>query len=364
MTGAGVHCAVPPPREALLARLGAGEPLGAPGSESWSASIFLALAPMEGISDFVVRSMLSELGGMDICVTEFIRVTDRPTPPAVLRRACPELDMEGRTDSGVPVLVQLLGSDPTAVAESARTACDLGALGIDLNFGCPARRVNGHHGGAAVLREPRDLERIVAATRSACPARVSVSAKVRLGWDDPDDILDIAHAAEVGGADWLTIHGRTKTGMYTSPADWRRIGLARAHVSIPVVANGDIFSPDDLVSCAQVTGCSAFMLGRGAFQDPNLFRWIRGLDRGAWVQSHLCRLLLDFIARANAHHGPGTDRLALNRLKQWVRSMGQTHPEMYNMFSTLKHIQTLHEAVGLICGAIDHTVHARPSLTL
>ncbi|MCB9653968.1 MAG: tRNA-dihydrouridine synthase family protein [Deltaproteobacteria bacterium] len=336
---------------------------GVPGSEAWTSSIFLALAPMEGISDFVVRAMLSELGGMNLCVTEFIRVSDRPIPPTVFRRACPELDQEGRTAAGVPVSVQLLGSDPNAVAESARTACALGAMSIDLNFGCPARRVNGHHGGAAILRDPPNLARIVAATRKACPAAVPVSAKVRLGWDDPDDILDIARATEDGGADWLTIHGRTKTGMYTSTADWDRIGLARTRVSIPVIANGDLFSPKDLVRCAEVTGCSAFMLGRGAFQDPNLFRWIRGLDQAAWTPSQLCRLLLDFMARVHGHHGPDAHRLTLNRLKQWARAMGQTHAEFGVIFNTLKHIQDIDGAMGLISGAIDHTVWPEQSLT-
>src|SRR5262245_42093317 len=107
------------------------------------AEPLLMLAPMEGISDVLVRELLSSLGAMDLSVTEFIRVSHRPVTPEVFLRECPELAKGGRTASGTPVLVQLLGGEPEHVAESARIAAELGAPGIDLNFGCPAKRVNG-----------------------------------------------------------------------------------------------------------------------------------------------------------------------------------------------------------------------------
>jgi tRNA-dihydrouridine synthase C len=306
----------------------------------------LALAPMEGVSDYVVRQLLSELGGMDLCVTEFIRVLRVPTPAKVLRRECPELTQGGRTLSGVPVVVQLLGGVPEAVAATAVTAVGLGALGVDLNFGCPARCVNGSDGGAALLRCPPRVTDVVAATRAAVPAHVPVSAKIRLGWDDPDDVVTLARAAEAGGAAWVTIHGRTKVQLYKPFADWTRIRRAADAVGIPVVANGDIFDPDALARCAEVTGATAFMLGRGAFRRPNLFRWMRGLDPAPWSAERCARLLFAFVelmATRPLHGDP--QRVILCRLKQWVNAMREVYPELQPVFERLKRATELQAAL-------------------
>ncbi len=257
----------------------------------------LALAPMEGISDAVVRDLLAGLGGMDLCVTEFIRVVQRPLSKNVLLRSCPELLSGGRTSCGVPVMVQLLGGEPEMMAASAQVAVEAGALGIDLNFGCPAKRVNGSDGGAALLRLPVRVRTVVEACRRAVPDHIPVSAKIRLGWEDPDDVMDIAQASEDGGASWLTIHGRTKKQMYKPYADWVRIGWVKQRLSIPVVANGDIFDPESFLKCREVSGCHALMLGRGAFQTPNLFRWIRGADHQVQPVQWAANLLRTFVDR-------------------------------------------------------------------
>lgn len=304
---------------------------------------------MEGISDFLVREQLGALGGMDLCVTEFIRVAHRPLVPEVLLRECPELRQGGRTRGGVPVIVQLLGGDPALVAESAVLAVELGAVGIDLNFGCPARKVNGSDGGAAILREPHRLTAIVGATRRACPPRVTVSAKIRLGWDDPDDVVENARAVEAGGADWLTIHARTKVQMYKPSADWSKIAEARRAVSLPIVANGDIFTAPDLAACRAATGATSFMLGRGAFRTPNLFRWIRGLDPGPWAFGPTRALLLEFVERvlvAPCYDDP--PRAALNRLKGWTGAIAEVMPEMARVFATLKRAQVLDDALEVL----------------
>jgi tRNA-dihydrouridine synthase C len=309
----------------------------------------LFLAPMEGISDDIVRDLLSSLGGIDLCVTEFIRVAHRPLTREVLIKECPELHRGGRTPSGTPVLVQLLGGEADHVAESARIACDLGALGIDLNFGCPARKVNGSDGGAAILKEPHRLTDIIGAVRRACPSEVSVSAKIRLGWDDPDDVVRSAIAAEQGGADWLTIHGRTRVQMYKPSADWNRIRLASEQISIPVIANGDIFSRESFERCRLVTGVNAFMLGRGAFRTPNLFRLIRGLDPGPWSFSRTIGLLERFVERVRRHtRYDDPDRAALNRLKGWTSAIADASPEMDSAFERLKRTQHIDDALAVL----------------
>jgi tRNA-dihydrouridine synthase C len=322
-----------------------------------SGQPILILAPMEGISDFIVRELLSSLGGMDLAVTEFIRVARRPVPRQVLLRECPELARGGRTSSGTPVIVQLLGGEPDLVAESARSACEIGALGIDLNFGCPARKVNGSDGGAVLLKAPHRITEVVAATRRACPSRVTVSAKIRLGWEDPNDVVRCAKAAEAGGADWITIHARTKMQMYKPFADWTRIAAAAREVKVPVVANGDIFSPEALERCRTVTGSSAFMLGRGAFRTPNLFRMIRGLDHTPWSMDRLVALLVTFAARVSNH--PDYDdprRAALNRLKGWTGAIAEVSDEMAAKFEILKRTQALEDAFGVL-----ETGWARPA---
>ncbi len=135
----------------------------------------LMLAPMEGVVDHTMRDLLTSLGGVDRCVTEFVRVSDRLLPPRVFRRLCPELDRGGVTASGVPVYVQILGGQAQVVAENAARAAQLGAPGVDLNFGCPARTVNRSDGGSIILREPERVHAIVAAARKAVPAAVPLT---------------------------------------------------------------------------------------------------------------------------------------------------------------------------------------------
>ncbi|MFT7176720.1 MAG: tRNA-dihydrouridine synthase C, partial [Halioglobus sp.] len=123
----------------------------------------LILAPMEGVIDHTMRRLLTQLGGVDRCVTEFVRVSERLLPPKVFYRLCPELHTSGKTASGAPVYVQLLGGQPIPMAENAARAAQLGALGVDLNFGCPAKTVNKSDGGAILLREPERVHKIVQA---------------------------------------------------------------------------------------------------------------------------------------------------------------------------------------------------------
>ena len=129
------------------------------------------LAPMEGVVDWVMRDVLTRIGGIDLCVTEFIRVTDQLLPTHAIQKDCPELlNASCRTNSGTPVLVQLLGGKPEWMAQNAALAIELGAPGIDINFGCPAKTVNRHDGGAALLKDPRRIFDVVSAVRSAVPA--------------------------------------------------------------------------------------------------------------------------------------------------------------------------------------------------
>jgi tRNA-dihydrouridine synthase C len=227
---------------------------------------------MEGVADAPMRALLSERGGFTFCVVEYVRVSSSVPGPRVFREHIPELQAGGRTPAGLPVQVQLLGGDPGRLAEAALVAVGIGARAIDLNFGCPARTVNRHDGGATLLQYPDRIRAIVAAVRRAVPAKLPVSAKLRLGWDEMDAIHANAERAAEGGADWLTIHARTKAQGYRPPAYWGPLGEVRARLRIPVVANGEIWTVEDLRRCRDETGCEHFMLGRGALADPALAR--------------------------------------------------------------------------------------------
>ena len=281
----------------------------------------------------MVRGLLTAIGGVDACVAAFVRVSSHPTTEAALLRECPELLRSGCTEARVPVHVQLLGGDPEPVAVSATIAAALGARAIDLNFGCPVRRVNRHDGGAALLRSPGRITAVVRAVRDVVPSEVAVSAKLRLGWASKDETAVLARAAEDGGANWITMHGRTKLQGYGGSADWEGIGLARRAVRVPVVANGDIRSPQDLEACRAATACEHFMVGRGAMARPELFLALRGRS-GTWPAWRrldvLCRYATMLRARGVTESG------TLGRVKGWCRYMAEADPDIATLFDTLK----------------------------
>lgn len=312
--------------------------------------LFLVLAPMDGVTDHVYRDLLTTLeggaSGISLCVSEFVRVTRDRVQPHVLRRACPELDAGGRTRAGVEVFVQLLGGEPEPMAQSAALAAELGAPGIDINFGCPAKTVNNHDGGASILRTPCRIEGIVAAVRNAVPPAIPVTVKVRLGWDGAEHLPEIASGAEAGGAAWLTVHARTRLQLYQPPVDWAAIGRAREAVRIPVVANGDINTVGDLQRCAAQSGCHAFMIGRGSMGRPWLFRRVRGWDGPHEADFEALRyrsLLRDYAARLLA--AGATEQGALGKLKQWLRLGAPAFEEVDALFQGIKGSVSVEQAL-------------------
>jgi tRNA-dihydrouridine synthase C len=241
----------------------------------------LLLAPMEGLLDHPLREVLTAVGGIDRCVSEFIRITDMLMPDRVFTRIVPELLQGGRTRAGVPVRPQLLGSDPTCLADNAAAIAAMKPDGIDLNFGCPAKTVNRHGGGASLLQDPDLLGRIVEAVRRTVPAGLPVSAKMRLGYDDASRAVECARALAEAGASELVVHARTKADGYRPPAYWERIPAIREAVAVPVIANGEVWTPSDAQRCRRVSGCDGLMLGRGMVVDPGLALAIRAQRRAA-----------------------------------------------------------------------------------
>ncbi len=307
----------------------------------------ILLAPMEGLLDHSLRDTLTRAGGIDLCVSEFIRVTDAVLPKRAFYRVVPELLNESKTHAGVPVRTQLLGSDPKILAANAARLAMLNPAGIDLNFGCPAKTVNRHRGGAVLLDEPELIGQIVTAVRRAVPSNVPVSAKMRLGFNDDLRAEDCAQAIEAAGADQLVVHARTKAHGYRPPAYWDRIADLRRSVKLPMVANGEIWTVADAIRCREVTGCNDIMIGRGIVNNPGLALEIKFHDaqvqgmsladmphKFSWQQ--LWPLLSVFWKRMSLHVAP---RHRSGRLKQWLNYLRRHYPEAQHAFDTLRLVQ-------------------------
>ena len=289
---------------------------------------------MEGVTDWVMRDLLTSIGGIDHCVTEFLRVTERLHPYSVFEKNCPELKTGSRTRAGTPVFVQLLGGQAGPLAENAARAAEMGALGIDLNFGCPAKTVNRHDGGATLLKYTDRIYNIVKAVRAAVPAETAVTAKIRLGFDNPESCLENAKAIEEAGATWLTVHCRTKTDGYKPPAYWEWIPRIKEKTNIRLITNGEIWNVDDFKKCAAVAKTHDYMIGRGAIRNPFIFSEIKSTTQNpAKREKPPGDLVLNFFDASTAHVN---DHFAVARTKGWLKQLSFTHADLKPIFDEIK----------------------------
>ncbi len=315
----------------------------------------LVLAPMEGLADDVLRGVLTRAARYDWCVTEFVRVTDAVLPHRCYTRLSPELGKGARTEAGTPVRVQLLGNDPEMLAANAAHLARLHPYGIDLNFGCPTPLVNRHRGGAALLGEPELLHRIAAAVRAAVPREMPVTAKMRLGIDDTSKAIACALALESGGINELVVHARTKADGYKPIRRWEWVARIREAVTLPLIANGEVWTVADWQAIRTASGCDDVMLGRGAVADPLLARRIRG-DADAEPTDADWRVIEamigDFWSRVQRKVLPAQSP---GRLKQWLGLMQRRYPQAERLFRTLREARRSPELSAILQreGVID-----------
>lgn len=280
--------------------------------------------------------MLTRIGGFDGAVSEFVRVSGSVLPRRTYERLCPEVQNGCRTAAGTPMVIQLLGSDPELMGLNAVQAATLSPYGVDLNFGCPAKTVNKSGGGAMLLADPALLNRIVCAVRAAVPAAVPVSAKMRLGISDTSRAIDCAQALADGGVASLVVHARTKDDGYRPPAHWEWIARIAEAVSVPVVANGEVWTVEDWQRCRAVSGCDDVMIGRGAVADPFLARRIKGEvdaqpSRDDWraLVPHIIDYWEKMQQRTWAPNAPG-------RLKLLLSYFRRTWPEAIALYAAMR----------------------------
>ena len=358
MPGGDVHRAAPAARPLLRpARLSAyhAHAMHAPDGIAPPAPRLL-LAPMEGLLDPRLRAVLTRAARYDWCVTEFVRVTQEVLPLRYFLRMAPELASGSRTAAGVPLRVQLLGSDPGRMAANAARLMRLSPAGVDLNFGCPAPQVNRHRGGAVLLDEPELMHAVTAAVGAAVDGRTPFSAKMRLGVQDKSRAVEAAQALEAGGAELIVVHARTRDERYDPPAHWPWIARIAESVGVPVVANGEIWCVEDYLRCRAESGIGDAMLGRGAVADPFLVERIRARLAGAaprppaadWPR--LLPLLAEYWARVREDVTP---RHAPGRLKQWLNLLRRNYPQAEALFRQLREVRDAPDMDRALAAAVE-----------
>ncbi len=301
------------------------------------------LAPMEGLTDPLMRQILTQIAvdlgrPYDWSVSEFIRVTQHVLPAHVFYRYVPELHHDAKTASGTPIHIQLLGSEAQLMAENAAYACELGAPAIDINFGCPAKTVNSHRGGSVLLNEPEVMHDIISAVRQAVPADIPVSAKIRLGYTDTSRMDDIKGAIAASGADWLTIHARTKTQGYKPPAYWEKIQGFNT-LDIPVIANGEIWNSEQAQQCIMQSGTNHLMLGRGAVTRPDLVAKVDRADLAEDKAVEKPSLLWQDLITHQIKFLEGeakNDIVLVGRYKQWLGMLSKGYDEAQTLWHGIK----------------------------
>ena len=303
---------------------------------------------MEGVVDYGVRDVLTRVGGYDRCVTEFVRVNEQPIPEKVFLRYSPELEYGGTTSSGVPVYLQLLGGNYKWMAINANLAQRMEPPGIDLNFGCPSKTVTKSEGGSALLKEPQRVSDIVSAVRDAVDPAIPVTAKIRLGFSNHDYLEEIASRVQTAGANELCVHARTREDRYKPPAYWSAVKPLSASLKIPIIINGEIWTPEDANNAQVQSGCIDLMLGRSALARPDLGLSIKASSSGephkcmSWLE--VLAMLIDYLTDSEHKH----PLFVSNRCKQWLVFLQRQYSQAVELFHEVKRLKEADEVFAVL----------------
>lgn len=287
----------------------------------WGLATPAFLAPMEGLTSEPIRRCFSRLGGIGVVCTEFVRVHNgtRFGPERGARDEALAAEIARGVLPTSKLSVQFMGDDPIKMAYAAVIAEESGADFVDLNMGCPPKSGGRACAGATMLKSenfPVALQ-VIRAMSSALQ-RIPMTVKLRLGWADPADVIRLVQAIEDAGARMITLHGRTAEQKYSGQADWRRIGEAKAHLSVPLLVNGDMNTPEDVEAALAQSGADGVMIGRGALRNPWLFHQLQSLAQGEPATDPSPDMVMAFIqdlAGEWATHGRDGHNFVLCKLK-------------------------------------------------
>ena len=304
------------------------------------------MAPMAGITDRPFRALTASFGGGNI-VSEMVAVN------ALERKNAKTCRIADVRDEPYPVVVQLVGGDPALFAEAAKLAADLGAHSLDINMGCPVRKIVNNNSGSALMKDPLLAAKIIETTVAATPLKVSV--KFRKGWDhDHVNAVEFARMCEESGAAYVTVHGRTRSDFYAGTADWDIVAAVKDAVKIPVVANGDVSDAASAAKILRHTGADGLMIGRASFGDPWLFQQIRAAMEGRDIPERPC--LKDRVATAvrqfelaKADKGEHIACLEARKHFAWYLR-GVSHSAYYkNQISSIATMEDIYAIAAGIC---------------
>ncbi len=274
------------------------------------------LAPMEGVTDPLFREVMAERPGLGVVCTEFVRISRAPIRAVHLRAEVVKIP-------GVPLSVQIMGNDADCMADAAGIVSEAGADIVDINLGCPTRKASKNGVGAAMLKDPDLLYKVLSSMRARVPG--CLSAKIRAGWDDATHILAIAQAIEAAGANFIVVHPRLRTDAFKGVADWRIVAALKSQISIPVIGNGDCWYAAPALHLQKAMQCDGIMIGRPALRNPWIFQQmaqIRSAETpvhpdGAMVAAFLHDLMGRFCAALHVPTAP------IGRMKEIIGWVGR-----------------------------------------
>lgn len=309
------------------------------------------LAPMAGMTDTAFRGLVKGHGGCGLVVTEMV------SSEGLVRGIDRTLEYAEYTEAERPVAIQIFGGTPATMASAAKIVEGMGADIVDVNMGCPVRKIAKHHAGCSLMRDPAHAASIVAAMTTA--VSIPVTVKMRAGWNDRQlNAPELARCVEDAGAAAVTVHGRTAEQSYKGTSDWDLIAQVAAGVRIPVFGSGDCVEPDQLIARTASTGIAGVLVGRGALRNPWIFAQAYALESGAPAPAVSAvergRFLLDYIDRLlnegedDAGSTHRRDRWVINKLRAlgtWF-TKGVDHGS--RLRTSLNHAESLDEVHAII----------------
>ncbi len=285
----------------------------------------VALSPMADMTDSEF-CLIAKRFGAKIVFREMV------SSEALVRMNDKTLDMCAFEEEERPIIQQIFGADPDAMAEAARIVEEkFHPDGIDINMGCPVYKITSNFNGAALMKEPERAMEIIRRMKAAI--RVPLSVKIRLGWSDPRECLDFAPRLEEAGADLLTVHGRTKAQGYSGVADWAMVGEVKKRVSIPVLVNGDVHTPEAALPPMRQSGADGALIARGALGNPWILKQIEEILKDGKVSTTIdeetrVRTVLDHTKLMIARYGEERGVVLMRKHYAWYFKGGPRSKEI------------------------------------